>query len=374
MIGGTPSSRSGIVDLSFDGDTWFNVNPDYEEWDVGRVVCRHRGFGPPSYASSWYTSNKEQHVITSCYGFEKSLSECQFGTNLSSEASSMGLRITCLPAVSTEFDIALAKMYTFMENGNVLTFVDGRWGPICSPRYPGENICRTICRQLGYSSCDSYPVLTGVSGKVKDLPVLGRLECGYNAVSLKDCRYQRLQNQSCQYPEDEILEISCSTYHDIDYEQYPTADKPLPQPPHPNYELVGNGQVMAVIAFVVTAFLCVMFYLCRKNNAETVTTATGHTRQHFGEAASSVSLLHPPRHCKRYVQFKRKVQRRDMSFPVHGYPMHQGSSLSYPTMPPPAYRSSEQIGTAPTEETPSLSDPELPTYEEAVANKIDDYT
>lgn len=99
-IGGSPSASSGYVEVSFDGDTWAKLGPENDDWEVGHVVCRQLGFGPPSYASSVFLSNKEPRVIVSCDGHEMTLSDCEVKTN-SSFYSVMALKVSCLPASST---------------------------------------------------------------------------------------------------------------------------------------------------------------------------------------------------------------------------------------------------------------------------------
>lgn len=111
-----------------------------------------------------------------------------------------------------------------MDSGVVLSFVDGRWGPICASAYRDRKVCAAICKQLGYTHCDIYPSITNFGVEILEMPVISTLDCYTHAKSLGDCRFRRLQNQTCNYPEDKYLQVSCTIHgqygggYDLDFD------------------------------------------------------------------------------------------------------------------------------------------------------------
>lgn len=205
---------AGFVEVSINGGRWRRMCSafNYLEWEVGSVVCRELGLGPPivSKGTSDFTAVENELYLStssllSCDGKENSLSEC---INLISPdhfecQDPSYIEVQCLPFSAQEFEVALATADKGDTEGIVLTYLDGRWGPICDSESKD-----TVCQQLGFENADDFAFVFGV--EVLEEPVLQDLSCSGSEDRINQCGYGRLDaGEECPVPYS-YLAVSCN--------------------------------------------------------------------------------------------------------------------------------------------------------------------
>lgn len=396
-------SQHGIAEISNDGELWATIYPSQRGWKVGSVVCRQLGLGPLSSASIVYDAMKRVLYSVTCSGKEKSLSDCYVNTRPSHSYFSV-LRVECLPVNAEEFDVTLVKSYDFLDEGVVFFFVNGQWGPSCTPKENQNLVCVTMCRQLGFIDCGHHEV--EFSGEILSDPILENVSCSSTAYDLQDCNFDIIQRKACTHHDGTFLEVACERRYiyssDSDSYDYPF---PIPSqnPPSGGY----HTALYLVTLFVVT-IAAVLLYLRRKNSFDpsiSMVPRISETRADSQQEASllpsyeaatangSYPLASPPEnsqppgysHKTGYtlpLQLDSSAQPRqvhtcetqpgpsildashsDLSGPVGNGEAHGASNAEFDNNMP-----GTDTG---VHGTPS-SDPELPTYEEAVARCNDE--
>lgn len=340
----------GIVEVAIgDEGPWVKVQTN-RDWRAGSVVCRQLGHGPVLSTAVQHIEHIQDYYVILCQGHEESVKDCVIRTNTSSRFyEPFFLYVQCLPVLAQEFEIALIKKLHSLEEGVLFTFVNGRWGPVCTKDQNSSYFaCAMVCRQLGYMGCNGR--LRAPEVEILYEPVIPDLTCGAHAQSLDNCSYEN--TTVCPKDGSQFVEVVCHNW-DLagDGAHGGNSEGHLPSS---SYSYLNNDPpesasnryrpAMYLALVVAVSFCGMLLYLYRRNLAGTRRIFLDRTTNN----AQSITLL------------------------PSGNVLSDGTMAFLPSgadSPPPPYDTvlMHQENGSSEGDNHQDDDPELPTYEEVVS-------
>ncbi|PIK57403.1 hypothetical protein BSL78_05669, partial [Apostichopus japonicus] len=141
----------GFVEVSVTGEEAYVAlcGSLVANFKTGSVICRQLGLGPPVLAENLYGSSQgssetlKYFLAGSCDGTESSLGECSLKF-LKAYHDCGVLQVQCLPAIASDFDVALVRRSQNSMEGIPLVYLNRQWSPICH-----GVLNDAVCNQLG---------------------------------------------------------------------------------------------------------------------------------------------------------------------------------------------------------------------------------
>ncbi|PIK43693.1 putative deleted in malignant brain tumors 1 protein [Apostichopus japonicus] len=194
LDGGTTNLR-GKVSLSINGDSPQLLEASHIDWRTSSVICRHLGAGPPilTLLTRYNTDGYNYFYSVShiqCTGWETVLSDCKLElSRLYLHVSPQVMEVKCAPSLAKDFEVVFVQQFEDLHQGIVLTYVDGRWGPVTGLAVNNNEV---ICKEMGYSPGED---LRG-SGEVQVFahPVIKNLICRGTESRMQECSYNKPDN------------------------------------------------------------------------------------------------------------------------------------------------------------------------------------
>lgn len=348
-----------MVDLG-GGSRWRIIKTSRNQYQLGSVMCRGLGLGPPILPGYISDPNFDFHgnFIEAdaflCTGWEPELSECRWtmiNKSISEQRwlnySKYFMQVNCLPPQAEEFSVFLQKDLSSKNFGIPLIFFEGRWGPLCPRKSSADqyNINHVLCKQLGFSRANDFPY-SYIVDVVYWPPLPLNVLCTGGEQSIQQCEYSsNTHSQMC----DSFTRISCGPYdsnvninavgggrgailhHQKRYSAYTrnVSTATAIAVPDESTNIGLSVLILCVIIVVGGCILCSIFALCVKLLRTPAPTQTHHATNHVSQTTEAIRIS-----------------------PLQPLEDNRGH---YITDVPPQYPIANPV-----------LDPELPTYEEAM--------